>query len=261
MVPYTYKPLASSVNTRLLVLYPHASLDAALDCTLTEVSLNDSPKYRALSYVWGAKFGTQPLLCDSSEIHITPNCESALRYLRRKNKTITLWVDAICINQKDTKERGQQVGIMGSIYREAYRVVIWLGAGSKKTARCFSHMWISSRILPLKKVSALIHPAQDTRNLSISKILCSLLGLLLLVSNVLFLLLQGSSRLLRISPILSSMSGRQGSGPSRSTFLLRGQSSCAGHIPCHGKISKGSAYRLFLRYTAMNLADPIRSSA
>lgn len=38
-----------------------------------------------------------------------------------------LWADAMCINQNDLNERGQQLEIMGSIYAKATRVVIWLG--------------------------------------------------------------------------------------------------------------------------------------
>jgi hypothetical protein len=38
-----------------------------------------------------------------------------------------LWIDAICINQNDLKERGQQVKRMASIYKMARRVVVWLG--------------------------------------------------------------------------------------------------------------------------------------
>jgi hypothetical protein len=37
------------------------------------------------------------------------------------------WVDALCINQKDAEERDEQVRRMKSIYRDAERVVIWLG--------------------------------------------------------------------------------------------------------------------------------------
>lgn len=38
-----------------------------------------------------------------------------------------LWADAICINQKDTQERAEQVQLMGLIYWKAYCVRIWLG--------------------------------------------------------------------------------------------------------------------------------------
>jgi hypothetical protein len=36
-------------------------------------------------------------------------------------------VDAICINQEDNDEKGQQVSLMSEMYSEAVTVVIWLG--------------------------------------------------------------------------------------------------------------------------------------
>lgn len=38
-----------------------------------------------------------------------------------------IWIDALCINQSDMKERNSQVGMMGSIYSQAFFVFIWLG--------------------------------------------------------------------------------------------------------------------------------------
>jgi hypothetical protein len=38
-----------------------------------------------------------------------------------------VWVDAICINQRDKEEREDQVAKMGRIYEDALRVVVYLG--------------------------------------------------------------------------------------------------------------------------------------
>ena len=38
-----------------------------------------------------------------------------------------MWIDALCINQKDRDERSQQVKLMGAIYRGAAQVIAWLG--------------------------------------------------------------------------------------------------------------------------------------
>ena len=38
-----------------------------------------------------------------------------------------LWVDAVCINQSDIEERGHQVKLMRRIYKNATRVLIWIG--------------------------------------------------------------------------------------------------------------------------------------
>ncbi len=40
---------------------------------------------------------------------------------------ISLWVDAVCINQADLKERGSQVQLMRRIYSSAETVLAWLG--------------------------------------------------------------------------------------------------------------------------------------
>jgi hypothetical protein len=37
------------------------------------------------------------------------------------------WVDAICINQRNSEERTQQVRLMAKIYSKAHRVIVWLG--------------------------------------------------------------------------------------------------------------------------------------
>ncbi|KAF1993408.1 hypothetical protein P154DRAFT_417563, partial [Amniculicola lignicola CBS 123094] len=51
-----------------------------------------------------------------------------LQYLRFPDKRQRfLWIDALCVSQDDYMEKEKQVNRMGSIYREAKRVLIWLG--------------------------------------------------------------------------------------------------------------------------------------
>jgi hypothetical protein len=45
-----------------------------------------------------------------------------------------LWIDAICINQADNREKSQQVMLMADIYRNARTVQIWLGLETELTA-------------------------------------------------------------------------------------------------------------------------------
>lgn len=50
------------------------------------------------------------------------------------SQPLTLWADAICINQKDIVERGHQVQVMRKIYARAMEVRSWLGPGTPGSA-------------------------------------------------------------------------------------------------------------------------------
>ena len=52
----------------------------------------------------------------------------------------TLWIDAICINQADIEERGYQVQLMGNIYRECKRALIWLGDSDDNAQGAFKSL-------------------------------------------------------------------------------------------------------------------------
>ncbi|KAF8852215.1 HET-domain-containing protein, partial [Acephala macrosclerotiorum] len=83
--------------------------------------------YVALSYTWGDAEKTYEIIVNGSRLAVTKNLYHALWYLRCQDQDRILWIDAICINQNDHRERGHQVQQMGSIYNKAERVVIWLG--------------------------------------------------------------------------------------------------------------------------------------
>ncbi|KAL8364833.1 hypothetical protein RB595_003893 [Gaeumannomyces hyphopodioides] len=62
----------------------------------------------------------------NNELRVTANLCAALRHLRHPLVERILWVDAICINQADKDEKGQQVQFMAEIYARATRVLVWL---------------------------------------------------------------------------------------------------------------------------------------
>lgn len=55
-----------------------------------------------------------------------------LRHLRKREKQRFLWIDAICINQNDNKEKACQVQLMEEIYQQAENVHVWLGEGNSQ---------------------------------------------------------------------------------------------------------------------------------
>jgi hypothetical protein len=61
-------------------------------------------------------------------LYLNDNLFEALQYLPRRCGTEYLWIDQICIDQSNIKERNRQVKIMDNIYRHAYKVLIWMDA-------------------------------------------------------------------------------------------------------------------------------------
>lgn len=101
------------------------------------VSLDDRPEFHALSYVWGSDTDKDHINIHGHTVSVTSNLGSALREIRDHHydfaelDSIPLWIDAICINQADTDERTQQVILMRRIYRQASRVLLWIGEGDE----------------------------------------------------------------------------------------------------------------------------------
>jgi ankyrin repeat protein len=89
--------------------------------------------YEALSYTWGGTVKTDKIKINACEFAVTQNLYLALQYLRLENEDRILWIDGLCIDQKNDKEKGHQVQQMGNIYRRAERVVIWLGPATYDT--------------------------------------------------------------------------------------------------------------------------------
>lgn len=144
---FEHDPLSSPRSIRLIKLLAAGSKQLPLAVILYEVCLDEAvgaDSYEALSYLWGTPEGSLPLSCNGEQLLITPNCDSALRHLRQTDSSRTLWVDAICIDQRKTNEgyedRGIQVPLMGKIYSKASRTLCWLGEGEAFTGDVMGHL-------------------------------------------------------------------------------------------------------------------------
>ena len=100
---------------------------------LETVALENEPRYTALSYVWGDSSDRVPCVLDNHRLLITRNLTLALQALQLDDEPFVLWIDALCINQNDLKEKSEQVLRMKEIYASASLVVVWLGAATPAT--------------------------------------------------------------------------------------------------------------------------------
>jgi Heterokaryon incompatibility protein (HET) len=112
----------------------HHSQDAPIHCDLYTVEREDKPDYDALSYFWGDAQVKLPVLVNYTngegayvEKQVTENLFLALEHFREDTIDIIIWADALCINQEDEMEKGEQVKQMRSVYDSARRTRVWLG--------------------------------------------------------------------------------------------------------------------------------------
>lgn len=147
---YQYEPLMAGNAVRILNLKPANDFLSPLRGFITQEqpefgSIPDGCEYSAVSYTWGDPTPHHELLIGLdtqwTSLPITKSADLLLRYLRDANKTTSLWIDSVCLNQRDQAEKDQQIPLMGQIYAHAGNVHIWLGDdGIEHAQRAFSLM-------------------------------------------------------------------------------------------------------------------------
>ena len=106
---------------------------ADIHCVLQTASLDDKPSYTALSYVWGTDVPSTAVLMNGKPFLVRRNLAAALRHLQQADCSLNIWVDAICINQNDNKEKSHQVQMMAKIYESSVEVLVWLGSAEDES--------------------------------------------------------------------------------------------------------------------------------
>lgn len=196
MTTYAYEPLDyGKAQTRMVHLYPALNYSDPIRISLKNVTLprsclrapltskpeaNDltyegpdveTPDFMALSYVWGSPDDPQEVFVESApdgarSISITRNLDTALRYLRIKHKRepLRIWIDAICIDQGNVKERSHQVAFMDSIYSVARVTIVWLGPDEHGTENAFKILlYLGKRVVTNSQGDIERHPDAPPR--------------------------------------------------------------------------------------------------
>ncbi|KAH8725796.1 heterokaryon incompatibility protein-domain-containing protein [Phaeosphaeriaceae sp. PMI808] len=152
---FTYQDILPN-EFRVVVLHPAQNFNDGVEIHLQTRQRSDNKFYEAVSYTWGTDQTTDRLYVHdekfaashlhdqyiftrmfryyqtrdrgNAELRVRSNVTTMLRYLRYKWLPRYLWIDAICINQRNMEEKSQQVNQMGDIYRKSGRTLIWLGS-------------------------------------------------------------------------------------------------------------------------------------
>lgn len=137
---FSYLPLQPG---HIRVLRPAIGLNGEIDWTMDVIQLrmdenaNDEP-FDALSYVWGDQSRTFHFICNNQELPIHHNLKNALPYLAKRDSPRPIWIDALCINQKDEDEKTSQIKFMYRVYRRAKQVWVWFGCATEQTQGAIS---------------------------------------------------------------------------------------------------------------------------
>ncbi|KAI1157581.1 heterokaryon incompatibility protein-domain-containing protein [Nemania serpens] len=154
---FSYPRLPEGDAVRLLTLKAGGFFDQ-LEGDLVGIAFSARPRYLALSYTWDdptleqskypaafiKQMSDEPddnskdhkpsecrteatLALNGHDVPVRHNLALALRYLRSATHPLTIWIDAICINQDDIDERNAQVALMTLVYSRAIAVVAWMG--------------------------------------------------------------------------------------------------------------------------------------
>ena len=140
---------------------------------ITVVAIEERNDYDALSYCWSGhklSMNDKDLRSQAKEpryisidtpdgagatgqiIPITPSLGMALRYLRDRGAHRPIFIDQICINQRDADERSRQVALMGRIYGGCAEVLGWLGPAGAHSPSLMALLSKLSRSSVLDKI-------------------------------------------------------------------------------------------------------------
>ncbi|KAI8656255.1 HET domain-containing protein [Fusarium sp. Ph1] len=127
--------------------------DQEIICNIKTINIAQDTSVAALSYVWGiSPTFTKAIRCNGNIVAVGTNCWSALWHLRNGYYSddpgvsggsldiMTIWVDSICIDQQDVKEKESQLRLMADIYSLARQVYVWLGEGSPESDAAIEYL-------------------------------------------------------------------------------------------------------------------------
>ena len=93
-------------------------------CRLINYPVKRTIEYLALSYVWGK--GRQKTFSVGSRVrNVLATILDAMEVTRKLGKQF-LWVDSVCIDQKSSDDKVEQIALMSAIYRGAYATIVAL---------------------------------------------------------------------------------------------------------------------------------------
>ena len=140
-----YSPLnANQKEFRLLDLYP-GKFEGRIRCSTRRASLggHTKPEYETISYCWGDVNERASIKLNGQNVSVPASAAAALRRVRMSKRNRVVWVDAVCIDQRNKEERGHQVTMMSDVYRSSTGILVYLGEGDAKVSAAVKHIQVA----------------------------------------------------------------------------------------------------------------------
>jgi hypothetical protein len=106
--PLLYRPLDSNKREiRVLSVLPCLDKAAPILCLLGHVSLNQRPRYKAVSYLWDRPENKDHMIVNGHCVQAMIRITLLLRHIRcsKEDSPAILWIDSLSINQHDVTEK------------------------------------------------------------------------------------------------------------------------------------------------------------
>lgn len=150
----TYRFLSEDEIRLITVALEGESLSLELKTYLRTAA----PSYDALSYCWGEDTSTTIIECNGAPLSLRNSLAKALPqiHVHRPDPKRPLWIDALCLDQRNENEKALHVPLMHEIYVSAARTIIWLGEASDSSNSAMEVITdITERVCQMKRLQSL----------------------------------------------------------------------------------------------------------
>jgi hypothetical protein len=170
---YVYQPLKED-EFRLLIVHP-GSPGQEMVCVIVTERLESCQSYQALSYRWGNDDDNKPVKIITWNspnktkrtfrdvkvpmLYTRSNLANALQQLRHPRDPVTLYVNALCINHDDQRERFHQSKMTQEIFNKASNVIVWLGPETPASKIAFEFI---PKVLDMRGFDKLVKEESNT---------------------------------------------------------------------------------------------------
>ncbi|KAK4112883.1 hypothetical protein N656DRAFT_752984 [Canariomyces notabilis] len=121
---FQYRPLAKDRCeirlVRIVNVQEDPGKEVIMHLQVFSSPLDEAGPYIAVWYAWGDPTPTSKLVCNNAANWVPENTFWTLYTIyhstqRASTRAVTLWIDALCINQADVDEKNIQAPLMGRI--------------------------------------------------------------------------------------------------------------------------------------------------